>query len=982
WSEFYRNQQRKRISLPGYPYEREAYSIDFSKGNVQTVEKTNVRGLDTTEWYSVPVWKRSANIKYLVSNTAEKKTWLIIHDQNSLGDEIMDMLAANGQEVYEVSAGKNYTKETTNKYTIDIADKEHYELMMKDLTANDTTINNIIHLINYSKETSTNWDLARLAQIEDETFFSPLYLQQAFYTVNKLKDIHFSVVANGVFDVVGEKVYAPEKALAIGTCRVLIQEFPSVRAKFIDVSVPSNAKSQTVLAKNIIQETLNDSFETVVAYRNNYRWTEGYNKVQLEKLNYVNYKSNGIYLITGGLGGIGILTAKVIASQVNATFILSYNSPIPAREEWANYLKENKGKSFTRDKIEGVREIEELGSTVILHQVNVSDYEGMKELVAKTEKSIGRINGVIHSAGAVGGGIISLKTEEAARFTFESKFRGTLVLDKVFSNYNLDFLWLYSSITSILGEATRLDYCSANSFLDAFSYYRKSNENDHTTSINWAGWTAVGMAGRWEDTKSAKAVKKILRHSKDLLNFDKQEGDIQTYDVKFMPESDWIINSHFIIGQPTVVGTTFIELAYKYAEILNPGYDIELKNLYFISPLMFEKGKDKKVRFVVDLKNGKCKFSFKTQPFDKDSETDIWHDHFMGEMIVSEKASSSFDLNAIQEKLNNHIDETLGSRIVYNAQDMPLIDLGERWDISNKIYVGTNEWLAELKLRTEFSGDTQYFDFHPALLDKATSYALRYMPGATYLPFSYNSVKAYGKLPSEIYSYVTLSDTNSKNDDAVSFDITLSDLSGTVLMEIKGYTMKQVNDLPASSKTSDSAAGKETANILNTDTINLEEGVAVIKQLLRTECHEQVVIYPCDFNFMIDDNIPHPDKLAKKKEELKSVTKSYYSRPSLSTPYTEPANEMEKTIAQIWQDILGLDKIGRDDTFAELGGNSLLAIQTIANIVDVLEVELSAQVFYDNPTVKGLAEAVVSSIMDLDEIENLEELMDSMNSEE
>jgi acyl carrier protein len=96
----------------------------------------------------------------------------------------------------------------------------------------------------------------------------------------------------------------------------------------------------------------------------------------------------------------------------------------------------------------------------------------------------------------------------------------------------------------------------------------------------------------------------------------------------------------------------------------------------------------------------------------------------------------------------------------------------------------------------------------------------------------------------------------------------------------------------------------------------------------------------------------------------------------------EPDNEMEKTIAKIWQDILGLDKIGRDDTFIELGGNSLLAIQTIANIVDVLEVELSAQVFYDNPTVKGLAEAVVASIMNLDNIENMEELMESMNLEE
>ena len=982
WADFYREQERKRISLPGYPYEREAYSIDFLKASPGVVEKTNVRSSDTEKWYSVPVWKRSAAIKYLVNNSTEKKSWLIFHDKHSLGSEIVNLLIAEGHTVYEVHAGKSYNCETTGKYTVDIANKEHYEQLLKDLTADETIINHIIHLVNYSKDITTNWDLEKLEEVENHTFFSPLYLQQALYNLNKLKDIHFSVVANGVFDVVGEKVYAPEKALAIGSCRVLIQEFPTVRAKFIDVNVASGNKAQTTLAKNIIRETLNDSFDTVVAYRNNYRWTEGYNRVNLDKSDYPNFKSKGVYLITGGLGGIGILTAKTIATEVDVTFILTYNSPIPPREEWAAWLEENKGKSFTRDKIEGIIELEAMGSKVILYQVNVADYDGMKNMVTTTEKTVGKINGIIHSAGVVGGGIIPLKTTESARLVFESKFRGTVVLDKVFADHELDFFWLYSSITSILGESTRLDYCSANSFLDAYSYYRKTNFNDHTTAINWGGWISVGMTGRWEDAKSSKTQKTILRHSKDLLSFVKQEGDTQIYDVKFMPENDWNINSHFIINQPTVVGTTFIELASKYAELQYPGRNVELKNLYFISPLMFEKGKDKKVRFVVDHKNDKCKFSFKTQPFDKDADNDIWHDHFMGELGMTEKDTEILNIDAIKQKLAGQIDETVGSRIVYNTQNMPLIDLGERWDISNKIYVGTNEWLAELKLRPEFYGDTDYFDFHPALTDKATSFALRYMPGATYLPFSYKSVKVYGRLPAEIYSYVTSgNDTSNKNDDTVSFDITLTDLKNTVLAEIKGYTMKQVNDLPASSKTP-SDSNKATTKVTNTDYINLEEGVAVIKQLLHVESPEQLVVYPCDFNFMIEDSIPDPQKLAEKKEKQKSAVKSYYSRSTLSTPYEEPANEMEKTIAQIWQDILGIDKVGRIDTFTELGGNSLLAIQTIANLVDVLEVELSAKVFYDNPTVKGLAEAVVSSIMDLDGIENLEELMASMNLEE
>jgi phthiocerol/phenolphthiocerol synthesis type-I polyketide synthase E len=991
WEVYHKGHDRAKVSLPCYPYERKAYSIDFLKVNTVTT-KANKRYSDMKDWYSVPVWKRSANIKYMVNAVAEKQSWLALHNGTRLAKEIIASLKEMNQQVYEVSCGAEFQKIAHNSYIINAESKESYELLVKDLVSNGVDIQNIIHLLNYTEE-QRELTLNTLASSENISFFSPLYLQQALYEANKLKELQFSLVANGVYDVVGEQVYAPEKALAIGPCRVLIQEFPAVRARFIDVDVHTEKKQLRTLANNIILETQQKTYETLVSYRNGYRWTEGYSRFPFKGSNEVLYKNGGIYLITGGVGGIGIVTAKAIAEEVKATFVLTYQSAMPARAEWNAWLENNPGISFIREKIEGIKELEAMGATVIEKQVNVADYESMKRMVSEIELTVGSIDGVIHSAGSVGGGVIPLKTRDSVRPVFDSKFAGTVILDKIFADHSLDFFLLYSSITSILGEGTRLDYCSANAFLDAFAAKIKYTRNHKVVSINWSGWKGTGMAVRWEKEKAEKTHKAktethrpkvsdtILRRSKDMLQLLKKEDGTHTFEVSFKPQNDWIINSHFIINQPTVVGTSFIELAVQAGNMLYPGKKLELRNLYFASPMMFENGTGKKVRLVIEEKNDKLKFRFRTQPLNKNEDRDIWHDHFSGELLLSEKEPAPVDITILKGKLSTQVDTSKSPRIVYNKQNLPLIDLGERWDIDNTIYVGENEWLACLNLRKEFAGDTDYFDYHPAIMDKATSYALRYTSGqTTYLPFSYKSVRPYGKLPAKVYAYATPVNITTKNQETVAFDIRLIDDKGTVLMEIQEYTMKQVNETPAVQREPER---DKTADLLmdTFDYLDPEQGAAVIKHILSNDFPEQLIIYPCDFDFMLEDNLPDTQKRAEEKEKLKNAGKSYYSRPALGTPYAEPANEMEKTIARIWQDILGLDKVGRDDTFTELGGNSLLAIQTIANIVDVLEVELSAQAFYDNPTVKGLAEAVVASIIDQNEIENLEELIENMGLE-
>ena len=104
-----------------------------------------------------------------------------------------------------------------------------------------------------------------------------------------------------------------------------------------------------------------------------------------------------------------------------------------------------------------------------------------------------------------------------------------------------------------------------------------------------------------------------------------------------------------------------------------------------------------------------------------------------------------------------------------------------------------------------------------------------------------------------------------------------------------------------------------------------------------------------------------------------------HARPSLSTPYEAPANAIEEAVAEIWQGILGISQIGANDDFTEIGGNSLLAVQATAITSDTFSVDLAIDSFTKNPTVRGLAEAVMERLVSMASEETLEEMISELD---
>src|SRR5205085_1043394 len=181
-------------------------------------------------------------------------------------------------------------------------------------------------------------DLSRLAE---RSFFSLLFLAQSLGRTGTTNPLKLLLVSNGIRQVTGVEQLHPEKAIALGPCLVLPREYPNIKCQSIDITVPNEgSRQEQLLAEQILTELSAPKADAVVAYRDNRRWLQTYEPVPLPKAdNRAVLKNGGVYLITGGRGGLGLEIAEHLAHACRANLVLVNRSSFPAREEWALWLE-------------------------------------------------------------------------------------------------------------------------------------------------------------------------------------------------------------------------------------------------------------------------------------------------------------------------------------------------------------------------------------------------------------------------------------------------------------------------------------------------------------------------------------------------------------------------------------------------------------------------------------------------------------------
>ncbi len=184
-------------------------------------------------------------------------------------------------------------------------------------------------------------------------------------------------------------------------------------------------------------------------------------------------KNDSTYLITGGLGGLGLQVACWMVNKgVRHLILVGRSKPSQAAQET-------------------IRQLEQVGANVHVVQADVSN----RDDVARIIKSKIPLRGIIHAAGILDDGVLMEQSWERFERVMAPKIEGAWNLHLETQNYPLDFFILFSSAASLVGSAGQANYCAANAFLDALAYYRRSLGLPGT-SINWGSWESVGMATR------------------------------------------------------------------------------------------------------------------------------------------------------------------------------------------------------------------------------------------------------------------------------------------------------------------------------------------------------------------------------------------------------------------------------------------------------------------------------------------------------
>ncbi|MCC6456163.1 MAG: amino acid adenylation domain-containing protein [Caldilineaceae bacterium] len=500
WEQLYQGEARRRIPLPTYPFERQRHWIEPQKRTThqgRSPAQMLTKRPDLADWFYLPSWTRQEvhDPGDAGSRLGKMRQWLLFVDDCGLGAKLIERLVAAGERVTIVQGGESYKQIAPDLYSIQPNNPDDYDALFTKLTTEEKLPDEVVHFWNVTA-TSTTPVLERLEDTKHRSFYSLLYLAQSLGRHNVTKPVQIQILSNEMQMVTGEERLRPEKATVLGACRVFPLEYPNVTVRSIDVVWPESRRTDGELIDQLLAELVAGASDAIVAYRGRYRWVQSFEPLRLVEPTKPNtmLREQGVYLITGGLGGIGLTLAEFLAEQVQAKLVITGRSSLPERTEWPQWLTSHSEQDPVSRKIHKIQSLEKRGAEVMVLSADVADLEQMQDVIRQTEARFGRINGLIHAAGVPSGGVIQLKKREAVEATFAPKLRGSLVLERVLEGIELDFWLICSSLASVLGVVGQVDYAGANAFLDAFAHAYTMKHDTPCIAVNWDTWQEVGMA--------------------------------------------------------------------------------------------------------------------------------------------------------------------------------------------------------------------------------------------------------------------------------------------------------------------------------------------------------------------------------------------------------------------------------------------------------------------------------------------------------
>jgi acyl transferase domain-containing protein/acyl carrier protein len=474
---------RRRVPLPTYPFERERFWVEPvppagaarpAPPGKQPVER----------WLYAPSWKRTEPVAAEAAGAGG--SWCLFADEGGLGDALAARLRARGGAVTIVRAGAAFAGGEAGGLVIDAARRSDYERLLDELESRGGLPDRFVH----------TWAVHGADRTMERGLLSVLHVGQALGR-RRGRETPLFVVTSAVQDVLGSEPISPLHASLLGPCRVIPQEYPLLTCRTIDIVDGEEGGPSPALVEAVFAEVTSAATDPTVAYRGRYRWVQSFEPIEASGPagDAGRLRPQGVYLVTGGLGKVGLALAGRLARTVEARLVLTGRTGLPDRADWGERLARTAPDDPVARRIRAVQELESLGAKVVVVRAEAEDLQGMRRALAATRERFGRLDGVIHAAGDLGAGaarpLAETERQDCER-QLRPKLGGAEVLDALLGDEPLDFVLLMSSLSTVLGGLGLGAYAAANHALDAFARRQHQRGRRAWTSAAWDGWRFDG----------------------------------------------------------------------------------------------------------------------------------------------------------------------------------------------------------------------------------------------------------------------------------------------------------------------------------------------------------------------------------------------------------------------------------------------------------------------------------------------------------
>jgi acyl transferase domain-containing protein/acyl carrier protein len=961
WSTYWADESRHRLTLPEYPFQRTRYWVEPDQPSA--VEPTHredetVEPLPVSEALFAPVWEQQS-LPVRRPAIDPGSTWLVFSSGHDCLTEFTAGLRAAGAVVTVVTAGTHFERLDEDTFTVQPGDRADIARLFDDLGPVPA------HVVHGFACTDAVPDPLADESVRDTTeagFHSLLQLAQELAARVRGQDERIQVyaVTSNAQDVTGEEDLEPAKALVLGPSLLIGRELRGISCRAIDLALPSRLAAGELAGQLLAEVTAPDA-GTRTAWRHRKRWAWSYETVTTEQPagRPAMLRDRGVYLITGGLGALGLTVAEDLAKAVAARLVLIGRSPVPPKDTWRETVNAPDTDPASRATLERLLAIEHAGGEVLVMSCDVTDESQLRAVVDETRRQFGALHGVIHSAGVAGGGMLAVKTRQMAEQVFAPKIAGALALHRVLGD-QVDFVVLFSSLTSVIGEFGQVDYCAANNFLDTLAR-RLANAGAPVCSVGWGAWQHLGMASdlsapvllrEWQSGGTSESADHELL---DRRVHD-PNGDV-VFSTVIRPGGHWVIDDHLVSGTPTMPATAIVEMiraAFTESMHATP----EVRDVVFFGPI----GVSSPTEIRILLHEG----------------TDGWYDVTVAAAPVSagptgwvervKARARAIDLGPAPVHDVAAIFARCPEEVVLETTSglqSRITQTGPHWSSVRSISAGSAEEIARLRLRDDFHGECDRFVLHPGLFDNAVSHSQHnprlFGKGNAYLPFAYGRLVARAPLPPEFLVHVRHLDT--AGDEIITADITLMAVDGTELVSVEGYVFRRVDPTAITADLSGATGGAGAVDDLRKSIVDWEIPVAAGLDAMRRILHRLPGPHVVMCREGLGRNIARVDRftgavLERELVEFDLPVARAAARRDGGRPYEPPRTETQEALAKLWANSLGLDQVGAGDDFFELGGNSLVAVQLGARIREQFDIEFPMAALFEQPTISGLGALV------------------------